>query len=1851
MKNLKFKWLLLSFILSIASINTAWAVTYNPSGVAQQTMQSQQVMKTGGAYNGTVYEPFSNATPSEQGGVGSSQAPVKAPNGPRKAFDTTADYGNSGDSPVGEPWILFLFALGFMGIIFIRKRKLSQTTKMKNTNKFIATLTLLFTLGVGQTWATNASFYNDNAFDLQLYAPSYYNSDTWIGAQNHYVAGNVKELGTITSFYLKQYWFKASKHDGNICTDNGTMKYCVHLTSVDESSASWHTIAKNGQTWSGSDVTIKKDNANENLLEDATLNGDYVMEFLFYVDMNLSSSSGCGSTQYLKNNHGDYYDQNFKITFSYYPNTAVTFGQSAGGTAHLSVGGVAKSSGNEITKGSNLDFTASPATGYQFDGWYSNSSFTGDPISTNTSYTVSSTSTNTYEIYAKFSKIDYTLRYTANPTNCSSYTDLSSATYNYQDNVTLSIVPDATHTVASVVTSPSKTVTKSSNNYSFSMPASNTTVAVTMAVTNVIVTFDLTNGGTCGTASKNCTYGSTYGTLPTPVKNGYHFKGWYTESSGGTKVYSTTTVNDLDGAITLYAQYDEPVIASVSCSPYSVMPGDEVSIDVRYEVDKAPEGTYLLCYQLSTGTGDVIADQPTFYVEGGVCKFIAPKTTGWYAVDVYLFAGDHNCASLESPLASKVATTTMFWIVAANKVTVKYQCNGVDLLPSTVVQVPDVLSKAVSVTAPEIDGLTFSGWSHDSHITARNETDDSSNPISITADAATTLTATYNQSGYVYFKNIHNWKNVYFYRYHDRSYWGGSITGDYGMGHHDNSDSWTHYCVEGPVTMQKVAGSDDVYYCKPSSTPATGEGYAFTDQPSTEAFFGQDGIYDHINVLKCYGQDFYNVNHMIVPDPDETGTNPGGNYDGKVTYYSKYCEAPSLASWNWYMAGDWNWSEHFTLKGEKVGAMTFQTSRYFDAAGATRYISFYNPSNTRYGCYGRQIYQSSDATTLTSGENMNMGLNTNAPGEYIFTVTYSHNNQSGGFPGKIELVVTYPVQVGDYRLIYTGGTNPHPGNVIASRENGEDLSDMFVASGNADKIKIQTCTAVENANVTWGTPATLDYAGDVDFATLLASKDGGPGVYTFTIAQDASGLNPTVTNVEKYTGQFYVRTDSVENQWSYWLSKDAHMMNYSDYSTTLTTKPYSHYYVKDIHGSTSSQGNIRFTVATDNSLAITDTVFNGDATGDYIDYYGSEWLKVVENVRFTYNQKTNKIWRAYTEGPANNNYMVLRSNGTNVWTDNGSGSKGSLSSAIKFADQGNWVYQVDAWATPGAYVKLTAEIHNKDATGNGDITPAHLTTQYLKGKNNATWDADNAVLLIGGESEDAQHMRITYDFKTDRMMTSWLPGGTISDRLTINADVMLIRVHQEEGQSITFGDSGNPEDPYSLSGVKTVYGVMQFNKSTINDRRLSQFERDLFWISFPFDVNLSDVFGFGTYMQHWAIQYYDGKGRAKNGYWYDSPSNWKFVTSAMRDTFVLKANEGYVLALDLDELTYSSSVWNNVTSIYLYFPSTTNLGTILEKNEKTVDIDQTGYLCTIDRRTDKTQPNTNKDRRVADSYWHCIGVPSFAGAEHAIDRSWIDYDVPSAYDEDGNVVWETKNLPFLYRWDMSTNELFPVWLGAGNVTFQAMHSYLVQYSQPTITWENVVVSQPVAIKARLTQQADYNLSLVLTRGETQQDQTFIRLSDEENVTDNFEFNQDLSKETNRNKANIWTLTADYYPVAGNSMPFSAETKTIQVGVKIASDGEYTFALPEGTDGVGVVLIDNIAGTRTNLALTDYTVNLTAGTYDGRFSLEISPIVQSPTGIEQTSSDSKDGVRKVMVDGILYIVKDDRIYDATGTRVQ
>ena len=154
---------------------------------------------------------------------------------------------------------------------------------------------------------------------------------------------------------------------------------------------------------------------------------------------------------------------------------------------------------------------------------------------------------------------------------------------------------------------------------------------------------------------------------------------------------------------------------------------------------------------------------------------------------------------------------------------------------------------------------------------------------------------------------------------------------------------------------------------------------------------------------------------------------------------------------------------------------------------------------------------------------------------------------------------------------------------------------------------------------------------------------------------------------------------------------------------------------------------------------------------------------------------------------------------------------------------------------------------------------------------------------------------------------------------------------------------------------------------------------------------------------------------------------------------------------------------------------------------------------------------------------------------------------------------------------------------------------------------------------------------------------------DEDVTTGFDFNFDLCKIINKG-SNIYSIiTNEESPVevAANVLPI--EETIIPLGVVSAAAGEYTFAMPNGTDGIVVELIDYETNTRTNMLLDEYTINLGKGTFENRFALHVKPN-KTTTSIVDVNTNSS-GVRKFIIDGTLYMKKDGVLYDAQGRCVQ
>lgn len=213
-------------------------------------------------------------------------------------------------------------------------------------------------------------------------------------------------------------------------------------------------------------------------------------------------------------------------------------------------------------------------TGYTFNGWYTSSS----GGSKKTSSTIMNTAAD-HTLYAQYSEKTYRLTYDAN--GGSVYP--STKTIKYSDGKMGTLPP------------PSRTGYKFLGWYtsrsggspvSSSTPIhSDTTIYAHWEIIYYRVTFDA-NGGSPTPASKNVTYGGSYGSISTPTKSGYIFQGWYTRNScSGSRVYSNGTVNTASDH-TLYACWQqESVQITFMANGGKINGGSSKTVSVPKESD------------------------------------------------------------------------------------------------------------------------------------------------------------------------------------------------------------------------------------------------------------------------------------------------------------------------------------------------------------------------------------------------------------------------------------------------------------------------------------------------------------------------------------------------------------------------------------------------------------------------------------------------------------------------------------------------------------------------------------------------------------------------------------------------------------------------------------------------------------------------------------------------------------------------------------------------------------------------------------------------------------------------------------------------------------------------------------------------------------------------------------------------------------------------------------------------------------------------------------------------------------------------------------------------------------------
>ena len=75
--------------------------------------------------------------------------------------------------------------------------------------------------------------------------------------------------------------------------------------------------------------------------------------------------------------------------------------------------------------------------------------------------------------------------------------------------------------------------------------------------------FDVQNGDALSPSTQSVTYDAAYGTMPTPTRYGFAFKGWYTTPNGGSETDTevlTSDIYSIDGDQTIYAHWNTIVV-------------------------------------------------------------------------------------------------------------------------------------------------------------------------------------------------------------------------------------------------------------------------------------------------------------------------------------------------------------------------------------------------------------------------------------------------------------------------------------------------------------------------------------------------------------------------------------------------------------------------------------------------------------------------------------------------------------------------------------------------------------------------------------------------------------------------------------------------------------------------------------------------------------------------------------------------------------------------------------------------------------------------------------------------------------------------------------------------------------------------------------------------------------------------------------------------------------------------------------------------------------------------------------------------------------------------------------------
>lgn len=364
--------------------SSAWQPTY-------QGYQSQ-IFEVGTTNVPSDYSEVSSGSSDEQGGH----------KGHLRKLGGGTDVGEQSEEyPIGESWIMLLFALLACGVIAYRKMNFKHNKNMKNTIlnqlslsckkwKTLVLISMFLTLGVGQTWGWG--FSGDNF----IY---FHNKGGWNDS------GKMLFIGK--SNYSSVYTMSA-------VTGNSSL-WVVKITNAGWSDATYMAVAGGSNVW-GSGSWGPSNRTNATHYTNTYTSGVDASNNQRYMLTPASGSNNANlSLAYLGTGEPNYtitvkakVSTNGGSSYSEATSPGTLSASSKKFTAYNSCNSTTSLSSGKITCGyyASTTLTAADATGYDFVGWYNSS---GTQQTTSKTLTIYPTANATYYAYYKAKTTTITL--------------------------------------------------------------------------------------------------------------------------------------------------------------------------------------------------------------------------------------------------------------------------------------------------------------------------------------------------------------------------------------------------------------------------------------------------------------------------------------------------------------------------------------------------------------------------------------------------------------------------------------------------------------------------------------------------------------------------------------------------------------------------------------------------------------------------------------------------------------------------------------------------------------------------------------------------------------------------------------------------------------------------------------------------------------------------------------------------------------------------------------------------------------------------------------------------------------------------------------------------------------------------------------------------------------------------------------------------------------------------------------------------------------------------------------------------------------------------------------------------